>query len=102
MNKQSRGRRPSADNFQGQRAEDDIEQDFETRRTQKDAVGGGSPSSGDSGSFGAGRGDAYIDRDLEDVEQEDDSLLAGGRKDVESQPRRGGKSAQGGSDKSRR
>ena len=84
MNKSSRGGRP----------QEDIDQEFgENERTQKDAVDGGSMPSGDSGSFGAGRGDA---------EQEDDSLLAGGRKDVESQPARSGKSAHGPSGRSRR
>jgi hypothetical protein len=94
MNKQSRD---------GRRGQDEIEEEFpETERTQKDAIGGSPAQSGDSGSFGAGRGDAYIDKDLEEVEEEDDSLLAGGRQDVLSQPRQSGKSAPGGPDKSRR
>ena len=103
MNKQSRGGRPSSDSTRRHGDEDDIDQEFgENERTQKDAVGGGSVQSGDSGSFGAGRGDAYIDKDLEEVEEEDDSLLAGGGKDVTSQPGRGGKSAQGSNGKSGR
>jgi hypothetical protein len=94
MNNQSRG---------GRREQDDIEDEFpETEPTQKDAIGGGAAHSGDTGSFGAGRGDAYIDRDLKEIEEEDDSLLAGGREDVESQPRQRGKSAPSRSDKSRR
>jgi hypothetical protein len=94
MNKQSRG---------GRGGQDKIDEEFpETERTQKDAIGGDSARSGDTGSFGAGRGDAYIDRDLEEIEEQDDSLLAGGRQDVQSQPRQSGKSAPGGKDKSSR
>jgi hypothetical protein len=42
----------------------------------------GTPYSDEAGSFGSGRGDAGINEDLESIEDEDESLTAGGREDV--------------------
>ena len=102
MKSQTRGGRSSIRGQQpGQRGQDDVESEWgEDERTQKDATGGA--GSRDSGGFGASRGDAFIDRDLQEIEEEDDSLLAGGRHDVESESQGSGKSAPGSGGKSRR
>src|SRR4051812_50220151 len=51
------------------------------KRPPRREAGAGSLSS-DSEAFGGARGDAGIDADLERIEREDGSLLAGGRHDV--------------------
>jgi hypothetical protein len=80
MKSQSKGGRPPSGNASSRHGRQDVEAEYgDDGRTQKSAA-----SSSDTGSFGANRGDAQIDSDLEDIEQEDDSLLAGGREDVES------------------